>query len=115
MANLYFNNLHGSGAGKTAVKNGTDEITVGVADDLSKVVVTSTTSAGVATVYEAQLFAENAKPLIFTGSAVNAAAVYAIVGTGGAVGALFASTTGSLFVQVANAAASTDWEIVTTT
>ena len=52
---------------------------------------------------------------VFTGSATAASDVYAIVGTDGAIGSIFLSTTGSFFVQAANAGASTDWKIVTQT
>ena len=114
MANLYFNNLHGSGAGEVKVKNGTSDVSVGVADDYSKVLVKETTSAGVETVYEAPLYASGEMPQIFTGSAANAAAVYAEVGTVDATGSVYISTAGGLYLQVADNGAEADWETVTT-
>lgn len=50
---------------------------------------------------------------IFDGTAADAAAVYAEVGTIDAIGSLYLSTSG-IYFQVANAGASTDWEKVTT-
>ena len=52
---------------------------------------------------------------IFTGSAANGDAVYAEVGAKDATGSLYITTAGKLYVQVANAGAATDWELVTTT
>jgi alpha-D-ribose 1-methylphosphonate 5-triphosphate diphosphatase PhnM len=129
MAKLYLNNLHGSGAGKTGVRNAasTATITVAIEDDFSLIHVTNVTDAGVTTHYEAPLSAAGAAPaigagveigagaLIFTGAAANAAAAYAEVLTTGAIGSLYLSTAGSVYVQVANAGAASDWGTVTTT
>lgn len=114
MENLYFNNLHGSGAGEVKVKNGTSDVSVGVADDYSKITVKETTSAGVETEYEAPLYASGEMPQIFTGSAASVAAVYAEVGDVDAVGSVYLSTAGGFYFQVADAGAEADWETVTT-
>jgi hypothetical protein len=52
---------------------------------------------------------------IFSGSAADEAAVYAAVGTADAIGSLYISTGGKLFIQVANGGAATDWDLVTAT
>lgn len=114
MANLYFNNLHGSGAGEVGVKNGTDTVSVGVADDYSQVIVKKTTAAGVETTYEAPLYASGEMPQIFTGSAASVAAVYAEVGDVDAAGSVYLSSAGGMYYQVADAGAEADWETVTT-
>ena len=49
---------------------------------------------------------------IFTGAAIDVAAVFAEVGTKDAVGSIYLSTAGLLFVQVANTGAATDWKAV---
>lgn len=121
MAKLYFNNLHGSGAGKTGVRNGAATVTIAIEDDYSLVHVTEVTDAGVTTSYESPLYAAGGSPSIaagikiFTGAAANAAAAYAEVLTTGAIGSIYLSTAGLLFLQVANAGAGTDWKTVTIT
>jgi len=50
---------------------------------------------------------------IFTGAAVNVAGVYGEVGAKDAIGSIYLSSAGYLFVQVANGAATTDWKLVT--
>ena len=52
---------------------------------------------------------------IFTGSAVDGNAIYAQVGAYDAVGSIYLSTNGTLWVQDADAGAGTDWEVVTVT
>lgn len=60
-------------------------------------------------------FSTSGNMRIFTGTAADVAAVYAEVGTIDSTGSIYLSSAGSLFVQVANAAASTDWKAVTLT
>ena len=50
---------------------------------------------------------------IFSGAAVNVAGVYGEVGAKDATGSIYISTAGYFFVQVANAAATTDWKVAT--
>ena len=133
MAKKYFNNLHGSGAGNVAVRNSTATVTVAIEDDYSLIHVTEVTDAGVTTHYEAALSAAGEAPTIgdgvtlgdditigddakiFTGAAANAAAAYAEILTGGAVGSIYLSSVGSIYLQVANAGEAADWQTVTTT
>lgn len=95
------------------VANGTDSVALQFESDYSKISLAVTSSAGVTTYYDAALLPSTGAK-IFTGSAANVAAVYAQVGAVDAVGSIYLSTAGLLFVQVANAGAAADWETVTT-
>lgn len=57
----------------------------------------------------------NSGHVIYTGVATTRAAVLAQVGTTGAIGSIYMSTAGKLYVKVANANLNTDWAKVTTT
>ena len=53
--------------------------------------------------------------LVFQGASTTRAAVFAECGAAAAIGAIYLSSAGKQYVKVANAAASTDWQRVTTT
>lgn len=52
---------------------------------------------------------------LYTGACTTRDTVRAEVGTGGAVGSLYLSTAGKLYLKVAAAGATTDWQKVTAT
>lgn len=53
--------------------------------------------------------------VVFYGASATRAAVLAEVGSGAAIGAVYLSSAGKLYLKVANAAAATDWQLVTAT
>jgi len=95
------------------VMNGTDTVALKFENDYSRIMLEVTSAAGAVAEYESPMVASDGARIIF-GSAATDAAAYAEVGTDGAIGSVYISSAGAIFLQVANAGAAADWETVTT-
>ena len=81
----------------------------------SEILALTTGIAGKQATGRTALVGEDGLQLVFVGASTTRAAVLAECGASAAIGAIYLSTAGKQYVKVANAAASTDWQRVTTT
>lgn len=81
----------------------------------SQVLTLTTGAAGKVSTGRAALLNEAGLQVVFYGASTTRAAVLAEVGASAAIGAVYLSSAGKLYHKVANGAAATDWQLVTST
>lgn len=81
----------------------------------SQVLALTTGAANKSATGRAALVNEAGLQVVFYGASTTRAAVLAEVGSDAAIGAIYLSSAGKQYLKVANAAAATDWQLVTST